>query len=53
VALPSGVNECGIPLGVQLIGHRWGDADLLRQAMWCEQVICFTARPPGWIAAQL
>jgi aspartyl-tRNA(Asn)/glutamyl-tRNA(Gln) amidotransferase subunit A len=53
VALPSGVNEWGIPLGVQLIGHRWGDEALLRQALWCEQVIGFTARPPAWIAAQL
>jgi aspartyl-tRNA(Asn)/glutamyl-tRNA(Gln) amidotransferase subunit A len=48
VALPTGVNEWGIPLGIQLIGHRWGDAALLRQARWCEDVIGFTGHPPCW-----
>jgi Asp-tRNA(Asn)/Glu-tRNA(Gln) amidotransferase A subunit family amidase len=47
------VNEWGIPLGVQLIGHRWGDAALLGHARWCEQAIGFAARPPCWISAQL
>jgi Asp-tRNA(Asn)/Glu-tRNA(Gln) amidotransferase A subunit family amidase len=53
LALPTGVNAWGIPLGVQLIGHRWGDAALLGHARWCEEVIGFAARPPGWISAQL
>jgi aspartyl-tRNA(Asn)/glutamyl-tRNA(Gln) amidotransferase subunit A len=50
VALPSGLNEWGIPLGIQLIGHRWGDGALLRQARWCERVIGFTGHPPCWAA---
>jgi Asp-tRNA(Asn)/Glu-tRNA(Gln) amidotransferase A subunit family amidase len=53
LALPTGVNAWGIPLGVQLIGHRWGDAALLGHARWCEEVIGFAARPPCWISAQL
>ena len=51
VALPTGVNPWGIPLGIQLVGRRWEDASLLGHALWCEQVIGFGARPPGWIAA--
>jgi len=50
VALPTGVNELGIPLGVQLIGHRWTDAALLRYALWCEKVVGFAAHPPCWPA---
>lgn len=48
VALPSGVNAWGIPLGIQLIGHLWDDAALLRHAMWCERVIGFSEHPPCW-----
>jgi len=48
IALPSGVNEWGIPRGIQLVGHRWDDAALLRHALWCERVIGFAARPPCW-----
>ncbi|MGH3247583.1 MAG: amidase [Trebonia sp.] len=51
VALPSGVNQWGIPLGIQLIGHRWDDAALLRHALWCERVIGFAAHPPCWLPA--
>jgi aspartyl-tRNA(Asn)/glutamyl-tRNA(Gln) amidotransferase subunit A len=52
VALPTGVNEGGIPRGVQLIGHRWGDAALLRCALWCEKVAGFGAHPPCWPATR-
>jgi len=48
VALPTGVNQWGIPRGIQLVGHRWQDAALLRHALWCESVIGFTERPPCW-----
>jgi aspartyl-tRNA(Asn)/glutamyl-tRNA(Gln) amidotransferase subunit A len=48
IALPSGVNQWGLPLGIQLIGRRWGDAALLRQARWCESVIGFAGHPPCW-----
>jgi aspartyl-tRNA(Asn)/glutamyl-tRNA(Gln) amidotransferase subunit A len=49
VALPSGVNQWGIPLGIQLIGHRWEDAALLQHALWCERVIGFAAHPSSWL----
>jgi aspartyl-tRNA(Asn)/glutamyl-tRNA(Gln) amidotransferase subunit A len=48
VSLPSGVNTWGLPLGVQLIGSRWQDAQLLQSAAWCEQALAFTAHPPCW-----
>jgi aspartyl-tRNA(Asn)/glutamyl-tRNA(Gln) amidotransferase subunit A len=52
VALPSGVNQWGIPLGIQLTGRRWDDATLLGHALWCERVIGFAAHPPCWMAAE-
>jgi aspartyl-tRNA(Asn)/glutamyl-tRNA(Gln) amidotransferase subunit A len=48
MALPSGVNPWGLPIGIQLVGHRWQDADLLRAAQWCEQIIGFSEHPPCW-----
>jgi Asp-tRNA(Asn)/Glu-tRNA(Gln) amidotransferase A subunit family amidase len=48
MVLPSGVNPWGMPIGIQLVGHRWRDADLLRAARWCEAVIGFSAHPPCW-----
>jgi aspartyl-tRNA(Asn)/glutamyl-tRNA(Gln) amidotransferase subunit A len=48
VALPSTVNRWGLPLGIQLVGHRWQDAQLLAAAGWCEQVLGFDAHPPCW-----
>jgi aspartyl-tRNA(Asn)/glutamyl-tRNA(Gln) amidotransferase subunit A len=51
VALPSGLNAWGLPLGVQLVGHRWADADLLRAAQWCEGVLGFGQHPPCWTEA--
>jgi amidase len=34
VALPAGVDERGLPLGVQLVGDRFGDDALLALAAW-------------------
>jgi Asp-tRNA(Asn)/Glu-tRNA(Gln) amidotransferase A subunit family amidase len=34
VALPAGVDEHGLPLGVQLVGRRFGDDALLALAAW-------------------
>jgi aspartyl-tRNA(Asn)/glutamyl-tRNA(Gln) amidotransferase subunit A len=48
MSLPSGVNRWGLPLGVQLVGHRWRDSELLRSARWCEQVLGFSSHPPCW-----
>ena len=48
IALPSGLTRSGLPLGIQLVGHRWRDGDLLRAARWCEARIDFDAHPPCW-----
>lgn len=48
MALPSGVNQWGLPLAIQLVGHRFGDADLIRAAHWCEAVLGFNSHPPCW-----
>jgi len=44
LALPCGVDHLGLPFGVQLVGRRRGDMDLLRVAMSLEQTL---ARPGG------
>lgn len=36
VSLPHGTGPAGLPLGVQLIARRWGDADLLGAARFVE-----------------
>jgi Asp-tRNA(Asn)/Glu-tRNA(Gln) amidotransferase A subunit family amidase len=46
VNIPSGLNEEGLPLGVQLIGRPYGEASLLGVASWCEKVLHFTVEPP-------
>jgi amidase len=48
ISLPTGVNHWGLPFGVQLVGRRWADFDLLAVAAWCEARIAFSARPPLW-----
>ncbi|MDB4906413.1 MAG: Aspartyl-tRNA(Asn) amidotransferase subunit [Gemmatimonadetes bacterium] len=37
----------GMPVGVQLVGHRWKDVALLRAAEAIEGMVGFSARPPG------
>ncbi|MFV0246054.1 MAG: Asp-tRNA(Asn)/Glu-tRNA(Gln) amidotransferase subunit GatA [Qingshengfaniella sp.] len=51
VALPAGLDAQGLPLGLQLIGQPWKEADLLAQAEVLERAIGFSARPDQWWAA--
>lgn len=37
LTLPHGRGPAGLPLGVQLVAPRWGDAELLAGARWLEQ----------------
>ena len=46
ISLPTGLNEGGLPLAMQLIGGPGGVARLLGAAAWTERVIGFATRPP-------
>lgn len=43
--LPVGLGRDGMPIGIQLIGRPWGEAELLRAAYWIEQQLPFNASP--------
>jgi Asp-tRNA(Asn)/Glu-tRNA(Gln) amidotransferase A subunit family amidase len=46
ISIPTGVDEAGLPLALQLIGGTGGLGRLLGAAAWTERVIDFSARPP-------
>lgn len=48
ICVPSGMSAEGLPLGVQLVGHRGQDARLLEAAAWCEGVLDLDLHPPCW-----
>lgn len=39
ISIPCGFTAAGLPVGLQLIGMPYGEADLLRTAAWCEAVL--------------
>ncbi|MBX3412541.1 MAG: amidase [Pirellulales bacterium] len=45
VSLPTELDDRGLPLGVQLTGRAFQEANLLAAAAWCEQVIGFPHVP--------
>jgi Asp-tRNA(Asn)/Glu-tRNA(Gln) amidotransferase A subunit family amidase len=45
ISLPTGLDEAGLPLALQLIQASGGTERLLGAAAWCERVVGFTARP--------
>jgi Asp-tRNA(Asn)/Glu-tRNA(Gln) amidotransferase A subunit family amidase len=45
ISLPTGVDEAGLPLALQLVQAPGGTARLLGAAAWCERVVAFAARP--------
>jgi len=48
VALPTGRFADGLPLGIQLVGPPWREAELLAAAAWCEEALGVEKRePPG------
>jgi Asp-tRNA(Asn)/Glu-tRNA(Gln) amidotransferase A subunit family amidase len=47
ISLPTGLDEAGLPLALQLIQAPGGTERLLGAAAWCERVVGFTARPQG------
>ena len=48
VSVPAGLDSGGLPLGLQLIGQPWGEADMLNTAYALEQASGFDAKPARW-----
>jgi len=48
IALPTGQDRQGLPLGLQLIGRPWEEADLLSSAYALERAAGFVAKPEKW-----
>ena len=48
VSVPTGLSSEGLPLGLQLIGQPWGEADMLNAAYSLEQAAGFDAKPGKW-----
>jgi len=48
IALPTGLDARGLPLGLQLIGQPWGEADLLNTAHVLESAAGFVSKPAQW-----
>ena len=45
--LPMARSPEGLPLGLQLVGRPWGEADLLAVAAWCEDELGFRMGEPA------
>ncbi|MFZ3581047.1 Asp-tRNA(Asn)/Glu-tRNA(Gln) amidotransferase subunit GatA [Loktanella sp. DJP18] len=48
IAVPTGVDAKGLPLGLQLIGRPWEEGDLLNVAYSLERAAGFVAKPDRW-----
>ena len=48
VSVPTGLDQQGLPLGLQLIGRPWEEADLLNSAFALERAAGFVAKPGKW-----
>jgi amidase len=48
VVLPLGQSDGGLPIGVQVVGRRWHDMELLAVAQQLSSVTGAFARPPGY-----
>lgn len=46
IALPSGLAESGLPLGIQMAAAPFAEARLLSAAAWCENALGVTLTPP-------
>jgi len=48
VSVPAGLDHQGLPLGLQLIGRPWEEADLLNSAYALERAAGFVSKPAKW-----
>ena len=48
ISVPAGRDAQGLPLGLQLIGQPWKEAELLTQAEVLERAAGFSAKPDRW-----
>jgi aspartyl-tRNA(Asn)/glutamyl-tRNA(Gln) amidotransferase subunit A len=48
VSVPTGFDNLGLPLGLQVIGRPWEEADMLNIAYSLEQSADFSAKPSKW-----
>ena len=48
IAVPTGLDRQGLPLGLQLIGKPWEEADLLNTALALETAAGFVSKPAKW-----
>ena len=48
IAVPAGLDGQGLPLGLQLIGRPWEEADLLNAAFALEGAAGFVSKPEKW-----
>ncbi|MFN7595627.1 MAG: amidase family protein, partial [Cereibacter sp.] len=48
IAVPVGLDAKGLPLGLQLIGRPWQEADLLNHAYVLEEAAGFVAKAQKW-----
>ena len=48
ISVPAGFDESGLPLGLQLIGQPWAEADLLNNAFALERSVGFVGKPKKW-----
>ncbi len=48
ISVPTGLDKQGLPLGLQLIGQPWGEADMLNSAYALETAAGFDAKPLKW-----
>ena len=46
IALPSGLAESGLPLGLQLVASPFAESRLLAVARWCEEAMGVELQPP-------
>ena len=48
VSVPTGFDKSGLPLGLQVIGRPWEEADMLNIAYSLEQSADFSSKPSKW-----